>query len=908
MTSKSRRNTKILSTSIYDPHLITKQNTGNTEKSKWQMLGSPAPGIGRRTRQPLGIKIIKMKDGLDAVSGYFPPSEDESESEYQSESGSCAFSLVDEQQHEHADEEKIVEERLEEEDNLVDSYFDEEVFQDKQKDETTTTTAHQRKLIEESDIEESHLEDNVRPMVDGKELESLDDNENIVESNNCDQDDQGDHDHHDNQGDHDNQSDHIQVNQRRRSQRKSYKDTAVSTEPHYEVSPKHHNVTVGTNTSNGDIRCTNSAARSKFRDGRQRSKARARNHDYDDYDRNEEEAGRSLKPGPKSKHRKRTHGKYSQRMSREIHQRGNFQSVPARLKRNHAGINKETLKRKKLELVNRSERKPASARSRNTKKQSARCEMPKKHRKKSVQFRVQTPITDASDVAEREVDDAHEPPLNGIDDSEADSRDEAPTRGWRQERPVGMARKSRRSLVQAKSTPMVQTNKVNKESEVACKAPPHRITPTPGNVKRRRRSSKLNYGAKKRKSNVVVKATTDISNRRVSIPETPLNVFEDDENMAPLPLSSWKGISPYLSPPGREPNTPRRTLLAKAAVRRSVARDATLGSPQQQQPRSARSRLSEARVSLSPLRNDNADDDVIDNVSHNTLPGGSMSFDLPLPAKELDDQRQQQGSIPVSQKAAKTRKRKAKRINPTSGAAAKRKTARKQNRIDGLEIPPSKIQDILNDADNREEGPRRGNRTRVPPIKYWNLNEYIEYERRNSGLVIKDVVRSENSPVYRPKSKPATKKKRVAATTSTSSDQDEDFSDEVNPVQLVRDASDQLVAMRIFNTPQMLNLVAPGPLPDGTQVSNLLIHKFFNHRLFSVGTLVILPKSEKGLQIVENDTMLFFVQKGSVSVTIEERTTQVGKGCTFFVPCGNCYNIENLLDKKAELQFVQIKG
>eukprot|EP00794_Sanderia_malayensis_P004899 gene4899-5542_t len=56
----------------------------------------------------------------------------------------------------------------------------------------------------------------------------------------------------------------------------------------------------------------------------------------------------------------------------------------------------------------------------------------------------------------------------------------------------------------------------------------------------------------------------------------------------------------------------------------------------------------------------------------------------------------------------------------------------------------------VNDADP-PEGPRRGKRRRIAPIKFWDLKEFIEYENRHSGTRIKNVVRVEDSPAYGPK-------------------------------------------------------------------------------------------------------------------------------------------------------------
>ena len=57
-------------------------------------------------------------------------------------------------------------------------------------------------------------------------------------------------------------------------------------------------------------------------------------------------------------------------------------------------------------------------------------------------------------------------------------------------------------------------------------------------------------------------------------------------------------------------------------------------------------------------------------------------------------------------------------------------------------------------------------------------------------------------------------------------------------------------------TPAMLNLVAPGKMPDGREITDILLHKFCCQRMFSAGIFVLLPLADKGLQFVMEDTLV----------------------------------------------------
>ncbi|XP_074612007.1 uncharacterized protein LOC141866407 isoform X2 [Acropora palmata] len=224
--------------------------------------------------------------------------------------------------------------------------------------------------------------------------------------------------------------------------------------------------------------------------------------------------------------------------------------------------------------------------------------------------------------------------------------------------------------------------------------------------------------------------------------------------------------------------------------------------------------------------------------------------------------------------------------------------------------------DKLAEGTPYQEGHRRSKRTIVPPLQYWK-NERIDYERRKSGgFSIKGVIRNPTpTPKTRKKSKvkaPATRKgKNISAVDSSGEDVDNDlegFEEISNPKATVCNPEEnEEVEMDVFHAPGMLNFTNPaGQL--ATDDDPLVVHKFISQPLFGGGQVILRPGAEKGRQFVRNDTMVFYVIKGNVMVTIHQSSAVLNTGSTFFVPQGNSYKIKNLKQTEAKLMFVQIKG
>ncbi|XP_078352857.1 uncharacterized protein LOC144637673 isoform X2 [Oculina patagonica] len=237
-------------------------------------------------------------------------------------------------------------------------------------------------------------------------------------------------------------------------------------------------------------------------------------------------------------------------------------------------------------------------------------------------------------------------------------------------------------------------------------------------------------------------------------------------------------------------------------------------------------------------------------------------------------------------------------------------------------IDPEEEITITNDAGqledtSDEQNTRRSKRTIVPPLQYWK-NERIDYERRKSGgWCIKGIIKNP-TPTPKHKRKPKQTKKPVVskerngnAVDSTEEEFEHDlegFQEIINPSGTVLNPeNNEQVEMDIFHLPGMLNFTNPSGKPAQDD-DPLIVHKFISQPLFGGGHVVLRPGAEKGRQFVRNDTMVFYVIKGRVMVTVHQSSAVLHTGSTFFVPQGNSYNIKNLKKTDAELMFVQIKG
>ncbi|XP_022105447.1 centromere protein C-like [Acanthaster planci] len=117
----------------------------------------------------------------------------------------------------------------------------------------------------------------------------------------------------------------------------------------------------------------------------------------------------------------------------------------------------------------------------------------------------------------------------------------------------------------------------------------------------------------------------------------------------------------------------------------------------------------------------------------------------------------------------------------------------------------------------------------------------------------------------------------------------------------------QEVEVDTLRTAKMNVFVGPSG-KEATADDPITLCKSISQKAFASGILTIRPLQEKGLQFVRNDTMVFYITRGKVSVTIHHTTSILQTGDMFFVPQGNMYNIKNLRHDEAKLVFFQHKG
>ncbi|XP_071855127.1 uncharacterized protein [Apostichopus japonicus] len=219
--------------------------------------------------------------------------------------------------------------------------------------------------------------------------------------------------------------------------------------------------------------------------------------------------------------------------------------------------------------------------------------------------------------------------------------------------------------------------------------------------------------------------------------------------------------------------------------------------------------------------------------------------------------------------------------------------------------------------DQEGHSARRSKRNRVRPLEFWR-NERAVYERRKSGgFALKGI----NSPEgdYQPygrkngiRRRKRQKGSRTIPITPKNLSVHLPVPEEANegssdPVAVVNPETQREVLVNVVRTPNTSLFVGPtGSTP--TDTDNILIAKSLLQPAFNSGTLLIRAESEKGLQLLQRDTMIFYIVRGKLAVTIHQTTQTLESGTFFFVPPGNVYNILNLRKDEAKLVFFQHKG
>jgi centromere protein C len=207
------------------------------------------------------------------------------------------------------------------------------------------------------------------------------------------------------------------------------------------------------------------------------------------------------------------------------------------------------------------------------------------------------------------------------------------------------------------------------------------------------------------------------------------------------------------------------------------------------------------------------------------------------------------------------------------------------------------------------EGVRRGRRHRYKPLEWWR-QEKVVYGRRESGLTlvpqIKEIVRIPHEPV-KPLGK-AGKRKRGVVFRGKSQGRETSFNPEegwdentpTNATVIDYDTQEE-VSRRVAFLAQMID-------PKAAANSNWFFQKIFGEGEFiAAGQMHIPPKSQKPSKSTKDNTYVFYVIQGAVSVFIHETSFIITTGGMFLVPRGNTYYIENIAERDAKLFFTQAR-
>ncbi|KIJ69215.1 hypothetical protein HYDPIDRAFT_80510 [Hydnomerulius pinastri MD-312] len=188
------------------------------------------------------------------------------------------------------------------------------------------------------------------------------------------------------------------------------------------------------------------------------------------------------------------------------------------------------------------------------------------------------------------------------------------------------------------------------------------------------------------------------------------------------------------------------------------------------------------------------------------------------------------------------------------------------------------------------DGVRRGRRHRYKPLEYWR-QEKVVYGRRESGLTlvpqIKEIIRVPQEP-----SKPLGKAgKRKRGTTvprgkskgrETSYNPEEGWDDKTETNGKVVDyVTEEEVTRRVTFLAKMIE---PKPAAN----SNWFFQKFFGEGDYiAAGQMRIPPRGSKPSKSTKDNTYVFYVIEGAVSVMIHTTTYIITTGGTFLVPRGS---------------------
>ncbi|KAJ7480183.1 Mif2/CENP-C like-domain-containing protein [Mycena galericulata] len=242
--------------------------------------------------------------------------------------------------------------------------------------------------------------------------------------------------------------------------------------------------------------------------------------------------------------------------------------------------------------------------------------------------------------------------------------------------------------------------------------------------------------------------------------------------------------------------------------------------------------------------------------------------------------------------------------SPSKSKQPKLQSRKKKENRDTSEVP---------------EGVRRSKRVPIPPLDFWRGEKYV-YGPRVAGQKrqvphIAEIVRiPKEDPVpsragvkrkrSRAKSQPAAvvREREVIVEVPVEGNPEEGWDDDTNPDAVVLDYPDgQPVTRRVAFTARMFK---PTPVGGG----QWLFQKVFGDGDFmAAGQLVIPAQGRKPAKGTKDNTYIFYVVEGAVSVVIGETPIVLATGGMFMVPRNNSYLIENIAERDAKLFFTQAR-
>ncbi|KAF9359881.1 hypothetical protein BGX26_011171 [Mortierella sp. AD094] len=280
-----------------------------------------------------------------------------------------------------------------------------------------------------------------------------------------------------------------------------------------------------------------------------------------------------------------------------------------------------------------------------------------------------------------------------------------------------------------------------------------------------------------------------------------------------------------------------------------------------------------------------------------------------------------------SKKTTKATANKSSRVNSNRGARnASSGSKGYEAAVELVAVP------VVPDVGADNQGVRRSHRTKITPLEFWKNERVVIGKDADAAPVIKAVLRAPPEESH-PKSK---KRKRASASSNskrgaaaviprqrrkqarTEVDEDElDSSLEENvDSQSGMGLSDEVANKRAevltFGTNKVTSRVI-AESKDTLNFKDVEGGQYLFHRgledadSLASGIIKIKPSGKKPTTNSNGSSMVFFVMKGLVQVTIHETDFVVSTGGRFLVPRGNQYGISNLSKKESTLFFTQNK-